>query len=1020
MDGGVLTNDTLFAGFRIARLLAEGGASRVYLARDQTLGRDVALKVFKLDPSVDSERFLAEAKLTARLDHPSIVRVLQAGDASGAIFLALEYIAGRTLSEAISERSLDSRSTRGVLLQILEGLTYLHAQGVVHGDLKPDNVVLGADGQLRLVDFGLSSSPGVPARGSGTDAWLSPQRWLAQHALQHADDVWAFGVLVTELLTGKSPWPAAAVSRAAFAGVALEPPTLDGELGAIARACLAWEPSLRPTAAALAERVRRLELEERPPFRGLRPFAEDDALDFHGRDDETRLGLELLNDSQLVVVSGPSGVGKSSFVHARLVPRLRAQLQKLSVLSFRPGARPLRSLAHALGGDGLTARLTDDPAHLATLLRAARASRQQDLLLVVDQLEEVFTLAQTREREAFFEALTDVQSARVVLVVRDEFLGRLFQTALAPRHPAVLSLRPSSLDDLERAVREPVLRCAGTLEPASLARRIASDVLGQPAPLPLLQFACESLWDPARRSLRATDYERLGGAAGILAAQARDFLATLDPAAKAQVRALFLTVVNADGTRRPTARAHLPAFVDQLIAQRLLVGRDDDGVAVVELAHESLVPLWSDLRRWLAESTEAHRLQGDLEASAERWERVGSRDADLWRENVALTRDRLDSLPLSGRAQRYLTTSAEFAERATRRRRNLLGALLVLAITVAIGASALAVQFRENERRALEQQRELREIAENLGEVSLEFAAFDFDGSEVRAAQIAGLGRSWRLWPADPHNRERPLLSQPIAIRELAVSASADATTATFLAPGGDVFLEVTDRGGDCPSAWFRLLALPGYLERRKNQKLHMRLAVPTCRASSSAEVEVRPGLWIDRTETSNAAFAPFEAMLPRMGYARVLAPRTTALRNALESKEPVSGIDAFTAAAFCRSMGKRLPTSAEWAEAQSTSRTGRANLDGDEDGWGGPAAVDDDALDVTPQGVRSLDGNVREWTSSDSDYDPRQPMRFTLGGDWSMPGSVAAKLQLVNRNPPQAIDFALGVRCARGGDIGW
>ncbi|MFT3711958.1 MAG: bifunctional serine/threonine-protein kinase/formylglycine-generating enzyme family protein [Archangium sp.] len=1012
----------MFAGFRIERLLAEGASARVYLARDPTLDRDVALKVFK--PVSDSTQFLREAQLTARLDHQHIVRVLHCGTEDGSPFLVLEYVPGPTLAEVIAKGSLDPQLPARAATEIAEGLRYLHAQGVVHGDLKAENVLMPTSGRLRLVDFGLSAAIGQRADGRGTEDTLSPQCWLARHQLTPADDIWALGVLLTQLVTGKPPFAAGEVSRAAFSNVALEPPRVGGPLEPLIARCLSWEPAQRPSADDVLAALRQLELEAHPPFRGLAPFSERDRDDFQGRDAETQRGLELLSHREPLAIAGPSGVGKSSFAHARLVPRLReSSAGELTVLSFRPGAQPLRTLALALGDAALEAQLAAEPTKLGPLLRGAQRSRKGPLLVLVDQFEEVFTLATSADADAFCRALAAAGSefVKLLVLVRDEFLGRLFQSPLASTDLRVLSLRPLDAGELERAISEPLRRCRAQLDPPSLARRIADDVARQPAPLPLLQFSCHALWERrgAGNTLSGSEYDRLGTAAGILAAHAQDFSSALDVESRTHVRRLLLTAVNADGTRRPVPRATLPdqSLVDRLIERRLLVARDDAGVPIVELAHESLATLWPELQRWLRESTDAHRLQSDLETAGERWERLGRRDADTWRESVQLTRERLGDLPLSPRAERFVAASELLGQSAARRRRTFFAAALLAAFLISGGAVALALRFRDNERRALEQQAELLEIAENLGAVKLEFAPLDWDGEKFTPASLDGLARSWRLWPADPSDPHRPRLERPLAIRDLTLSGTG-VVTASFLAPGGPAFLEVYERGGECPSSWIRLNALPGLVERRSGQVLQARIQVPTCRASAADEVALRPGLWLDRHEERNALYAPFEAMQSVHHYDHVQPPANADLSSALLPEYPVTGVDWFTAAAFCRWQGKRLPLMDEWRAADVES-SGTPNLDGTGDGFGALAPVDA-ALDVTPLGIRSLRGNVREWTAS-LRADGTQRMALIGGGDWVMSHELEAKFRSdENFNARQGIDFALGVRCARRSSTEW
>jgi predicted Ser/Thr protein kinase len=1019
---------TVLGGFRVERLLGEGSTAHVYLARDTTLGRAVALKVFKPNAlEHGTERFLAEARLTASLDHPHVVRVLQSGTTGDSPFLALEYVEGTSLGEALGQGPIDLTRSLDIAIGIMEGLVCLHERGLVHGDLKPDNVLVPVDGRVRLADFGLTTAIGQRGGGLGSGAWLSPQRWRGDHSLDAADDVWAFGVILVQLLAGEPPWSARAVSEASFARVPLEPPRVPGPLGKLAADCLAWKPEERPRAPQLLERLQRTRGEVRPPFRGLAAFGEDDGDDLHGREEEGSAAAALLRAHPLVLVTGPSGVGKSSFVHAGVVTRLRREGR--AVVTLRPGARPLDSLARALGEDGAAARLKEAPARATRLVSLALKAGRRPITLVVDQLEEAFTLAPEEDRQAFFAALAAacaIGAGTTLLLVRDDFLGRVFQTSLGALQPAVLALRPLSLEALERAIRAPVLRCRGTFSPPSLPSRIAQEVFLQPAPLPLLQFICRALWerrDVEQCVLRGSDYEQLGGAAGALVARAHDVLRSLDAEARARMRALLLEVVNPDGTRRPRSRGELRdgGLIDELVASRLLVVRQEAETAMVELAHESLTTLWPDLRRWIEESTEAHRLQRDLENAAERWERLGRRREDTWRgDPVASLRARLAGLSVSERAERFLEASEHEALAAGTARKRVITAVLVGAVALAIGSTTLAIRFRENERRAIEQQEQLTTIAENLGDVELTFAPFEWDGRSVTPVEVKSLDLSWRLWPADSADRDRPRLEHPLQIGRLQRwSPTPHSTTVRFEAPGGDAFLEIFGRGGGCDSSWVRLRGLPGHTERRRGRVYVARVPVPTCHASSLDEVSVGTGLWIDRTESTNALFAPFESMLAPMGYERLLAPETPSLREASLPMGPVTGIDAKTAAAYCRFLGKRLPSANEWERAWGAPTAGEPNLESG-DPWPGPASVDDPRLEVSALGLRALDGNVREWTSTPSELDDRQLLFKVMGGDWTLPPSMLESVRFGNRNHPYSMDFALGVRCARRTNLEW
>ena len=205
--------------YRVMSRIARGGMATVYEARDERLGRDVALKVMHPDLADDDEfvqRFIAEARAAASLSRDrSIVTVFDQGATDGVVWLALELVRDRTLRTLIVERGrLDPRTALAIIDPVLTALAAAHEAGIVHRDVKPENVLVGDDGHVQVADFGLAhavttapqAARGAATRGMllGTVAYISPEQALGSPATQ-ASDVYAAGVLLFELLTGHPP-----------------------------------------------------------------------------------------------------------------------------------------------------------------------------------------------------------------------------------------------------------------------------------------------------------------------------------------------------------------------------------------------------------------------------------------------------------------------------------------------------------------------------------------------------------------------------------------------------------------------------------------------------------------------------------------------------------------------------------------------------------------------------------------------------------------------------------------------
>ena len=203
--------------YDVIRPLGSGGMGEVYLARDRVLGRDVALKVLRRQYAGDAEfaeRFKREAMSAASLSHPNIVQVYDRGETEEkASYIAMEYVPGGTLKERISrEGPLEAAEAAAVGAQVAEALGAAHERGMVHRDIKPQNVLLTAGGGAKVADFGIAragSSVTISRTGSvmGTAGYMSPEQALGKPATPKSD-LYSLGVVLYETLTGELPYTA--------------------------------------------------------------------------------------------------------------------------------------------------------------------------------------------------------------------------------------------------------------------------------------------------------------------------------------------------------------------------------------------------------------------------------------------------------------------------------------------------------------------------------------------------------------------------------------------------------------------------------------------------------------------------------------------------------------------------------------------------------------------------------------------------------------------------------------------
>ncbi len=249
--------DTIVDGrYRVLSRLGSGGMADVYLAHDQLLGREVAVKVLHHHFAEDQEfveRFKREASSAAALSHPNIVGIFDRGEWNGTYYIAMEYVAGRSLKAIVRETGpLDPAVAIDTVIQILRAARFAHRRGVIHRDLKPHNVILDEEGRARVTDFGIAraGASDMTLTGSimGTAQYLSPEQ-AQGYAVSAASDIYSVGVILYELLTGVVPFEGETAVAVAFKQVSAAPrppsemnPSLPHSLDAVVLRALAKDP----------------------------------------------------------------------------------------------------------------------------------------------------------------------------------------------------------------------------------------------------------------------------------------------------------------------------------------------------------------------------------------------------------------------------------------------------------------------------------------------------------------------------------------------------------------------------------------------------------------------------------------------------------------------------------------------------------------------------------------------------------------------------------------------------------
>ena len=692
-DGGADALPTAFGRYEVLGLVGRGAFADVVRCWDASLESHVAIKVLTSESSADAlvrERFLEEGRLLRRVRSDSVLAVHDIGELhDGRPYLVLDFAQGGTVGERhnqLQRQPADAAAVAQVVGALATGLNALHDAGVVHRDIKPDNLLVitpsataSADDETRLGvglvqpderivigDLGLAKD--LVARGEtlsvvgGSPGFRAPEQHRIDGSVGPAADIYAATAVVWQLLTGtKPPEPFELDDKLALVrpgwqgffsrGMAADPEERFANIDAWMGAAL---DQLEVEPVALSAVPVSTQLGRACPYKGLSAFQAEDADVFFGREALVDELLARMQRSRVLVVGGPSGSGKSSLVRAGLLPALSAGAlpgsDRWRIDLFTPGADPFGELHYRL-----TRTLDHKPPVSVEEMREdpRQARRLADLsddgnprLIYIDQFEELFTHTDDAGTPAgVVEALASMadpadSTVRIVLAVRADFYDRCAQIGwLAERitENQVL-VGPMSTDNMRRAIEEPARRSGLRLEPG-LIDAVVDEAGASAGSLPLISHALVETWSRREGNVLTLEgFRAAGGVAGAVAQSADQlFDETFDAAQQQAARRLLLRLITpGDGTADTRRRMSVSELsrdpepepmrrtVSAFVNARLLTVDEH----VVEIAHEALIGGWPRLRGWIDAERENLRFRQRVGRAAVEWESQ-NKDPDL-------------------------------------------------------------------------------------------------------------------------------------------------------------------------------------------------------------------------------------------------------------------------------------------------------------------------------------------------------------------------------------------------------
>jgi len=264
---------TRLGAYEVLFLIGAGGMGEVYRARDTRLGREVAIKVLPADLVSDANRrrrFVQEAQAASALNHPHIITIYEIESANGDDFIVMEYVGGKSLDALIPRQGMRLNEALGIAIAVSDALVTAHARGIVHRDLKPANVIVGADGTVKVLDFGLAKLIGVadtpeentptvtnqsllsaPGRIAGTAGYMAPEQ-ATGGTIDARTDIFGFGAMLYEMVTGSRAFPGSSTAETLYAVIHAQPrppsdlvAAIPSDLEKVILRCLRKDPQRR-------------------------------------------------------------------------------------------------------------------------------------------------------------------------------------------------------------------------------------------------------------------------------------------------------------------------------------------------------------------------------------------------------------------------------------------------------------------------------------------------------------------------------------------------------------------------------------------------------------------------------------------------------------------------------------------------------------------------------------------------------------------------------------------------------
>ncbi|HEX7840543.1 MAG TPA: SUMF1/EgtB/PvdO family nonheme iron enzyme, partial [Kofleriaceae bacterium] len=737
-------------------------------------------------------------------------------------------------------------------------------------------------------------------------------------------------------------------------------------------------------------------------------------------------------------------------------------------------------------------------AAVAAAITAWHRQRGGKLVLILDQVEAALGDDGFVDDVLGFAGWPVDADVAVVLSIREDHLARLYARAqaLEPGIPLV-RLPPLPPDGARAAITGPLTEARLAIEPelldallADLLRAAAAigPEMGwgtQPAVFPPhLQLACSALYealDPGDATLTLAHYQRLGGFDAIVGEHLERVLDTELTQGNDQIaRALFVALVTASHERAMRSESELIAMVGdaervgavlELLRARGLVVRvrSDDGEPSWELAHDSLVPrvlAWLDARdlarRRAIELVRYHLRRSHADAPS----LLGRGELRELRPHVSAIAELDAEWQRRGTGEPWSPSRLVARSRQVLRRQiALVGSLVAIAVAIATWS------LYRNHLDKLRQDHEAEFRLRNLGRFTLSLEPFDWDpiGQVPIKLDPAAIDLRWELHTRDSQDDYGDLVSDDGVVRG-SPRIDGGALVEHVEVRGGDAFLLISR--GRCAPSVVPLHELPGYAKRDQEMVLHIR--VPTCAATLADTIPIPDGPFIygglgeppspaleadpdprfhadqritlpsyriDRTEVTNAAFAMFASMAGFTSISAPIYPTAPELRDADKPKKPVTSIDWHVAHAYCRYLGKELPSAQQWVKGMrggeilpggtpnpmprrnlpwgkpwddATVRARAQLFREDAAGIVGVADVGTHLEDISPYGVLDLTGNAQEWTSTPG---RGQGIRLVRGGSINALRDSREHITdyMAIENPRSASasgQFELGMRC--------